>query len=111
MKAKRSKFNAVPVVIDNVRFASKAEGRRYAALKLMVRAGCIRDLELQPRYPLVVNGVKVADYVADFRYWDIQAGGQVTEDCKGFRTPVYRLKAKLVWAIYGIKILETGDRR
>ena len=106
------KFNAVKTVIDGITFASKAEARRYAELKLMEKAGEIRELELQPRFPLLVDGVNVATYVADFRYW---RRGMCTipiiEDVKGVKTPVFRLKAKMFTAQYGIEITEIGRQR
>jgi hypothetical protein len=71
----------------------------------MEKAGEIHCLELQPRYPLIVNGEKVGTYVADFRYFE---GDTLrVEDVKGILTPVYRLKKKLVKALYQIDILET----
>jgi hypothetical protein len=106
----RSKYRAVPTEVDGVRFASKAEARRYGELSLLVKARKIRQLELQPEFPIVVNGVKVAKYVADFRYqtipWDYEGIETVVEDVKGMKTPVYRLKKKLVEAQYGITIRE-----
>jgi hypothetical protein len=109
----RSKYRAVPTVIHGVRFASKAEARRYQELLLLGMAGEIRNLELQPRFPLHVGGVKVGDYVADFRYealvrWVGSGPGwfDVVEDVKGVRTPVYRMKKKHVEAEYGIAIRE-----
>lgn len=100
-----SKYGAQPVEVDGRRFASKREAARYLLLKARAAAGEIEGLELQPRYPLVVNGVKVAVYVADFRYRE--AGTLVVEDTKGFRTPIYRLKRKLMKAIHGIDVRET----
>ena len=82
------------------------EAHRYRQLCLRVRAGEISDLELQPRYPLVVNGVNVGTYVADFRYVETATGATVTEDFKGFRTPLFKLKAKLVRALYGVEVVE-----
>jgi len=38
----------------------------------------------------------------------MQDGKEVIEDVKGFKTPVYRLKKKLMLAIHGIDILETS---
>jgi hypothetical protein len=101
----RTKYRAVRTVVDGISFASKKEARRYSELKLMEKAGEIRDLCLQPRYVLNVNNVKVTTYVADFEYWT--GNRRIVEDCKGFRTDVYRLKAKLMDALYGIKIVET----
>lgn len=103
------KFNAVRTTIDGITFASKAEGHRYAQLKMLQRVGEIEALELQPKFPLTVAGVKVAIYIADFRYRVVKGLGQsltVVEDVKGVRTPVYQLKKKLVQALYGIQITE-----
>lgn len=102
----RSKYGAKPTEVDGIRFASKGEARRYQDLCLMQRAGAISRLTLQPRFPLVVEGVKVGTYVGDFRYE--QDGKVVIEDFKGVRTPVYRLKAKLMRALYAIEIHEVA---
>jgi hypothetical protein len=104
-KAQRSKYGATPEVVDGIRFHSRREAHRYRELLLLGLAGELHDLELQPRFPLLVNGVRVADYLADFRYQD-RVRGDVVEDVKGFCTPVYRLKRRLVQAIYGISIEE-----
>jgi hypothetical protein len=101
-----SKYHAKRTTVDGVTFASKAEATRWQELRLLERAGQIADLEYQPRYPLTVNGVLVGTYVGDARYRETATGEVVTEDTKGIRTPVYRLKAKLVRALYGITIRE-----
>jgi hypothetical protein len=99
-----SKYGNVQTVVDAMTFDSKAEARRYGELKLLEQAGVIRDLVCQPKYPIVVNGKKICDYIGDFSYVE---GGKVTlEDVKGVRTPAYRLKRKLVYACYGIEITE-----
>ncbi len=102
---RNGKYNARKITIDNVVFDSMAEAKRYKALKLLERAGVITQLILQPKYDLIVNGVKVGFYKADFKYY--QAGALVVEDVKGMKTPIYNLKKKMVKAIYGIEILET----
>lgn len=101
----KSKYRAQPVVIDGVRFASKKEGARYLELKLLEKAGLIQNLELQPRYDLIVNGMNCGFYKGDFRYF--QGGKRVCEDVKGVRTSTYILKAKIVKALYNVEILET----
>lgn len=100
-----NKYRNKKVEIDGIVFDSKKEAKRYGDLKLLERAGQIRDLTLQVRMPLEVNGQKVCTYISDFRYQD--RGQTVYEDCKGIRTPVYLLKRKLVKAILGVEILET----
>jgi hypothetical protein len=102
---RRAKYRAKPTTVDGIRFASKKEARRFSELKLLERAGKIADLELQPRYDLHVAGKKVAAYVADFRY--VEGGETIIEDVKGMKTPMYRMKKKMVMAEYGIVIRET----
>ena len=104
--AKVTKYRAKKTVLDGITFASKAEATRYRNLKLLERAGEIQNLELQPSYVLEHNGTKICTYRADFKY--MQDGKEVIEDVKGFKTPVYRLKKKLMLAIHGIDILETS---
>ena len=110
---KPSKYRNVKVTVDGHVFDSKREAARYHELKLMQKAGQIFHLLLQPVFDIVVPGgtqeaepVVVAKYVADFSYI-LPDRSSVVEDAKGMRTPVYRLKKKLVEATYGIKILET----
>lgn len=101
--------------VDGILFDSLKEARRYSELRLLEKAGEIRDIELQPRFALLVgDGVKrpveVGAYIADFAY--IEAGyrpfqdTRVVEDVKGFKTPLYRWKKKHVEAQYGITIRE-----
>lgn len=98
------KYRNQPVEVDGIRFASQAEAARYRVLRLLEQAGEIRDLEVQPRFPLVVDGVKVGTYVGDFAYW--RGDERVVEDVKGVRTPLYLVKAKLFSVLYGIEIVE-----
>jgi hypothetical protein len=101
-----TKYGAIRTEVDGITFASKAEARRYAELKLMERAGVIRDLVLQPRYELCVTGERICWYVADFAYTDNATDAPVVEDVKGVKTSVYRLKKKLMYACKGITVQE-----
>ena len=89
-----NKFHAQPTTTsDGIRHDSKAEAARWDALKLMERAGEISSLQRQVEFPLLVNGIQIGKYRADFCYvnW---IGGQVIEDVKGIRTPLFNWKAK-----------------
>ena len=96
MKRKPPKYRNQPTVIDGVRFASKKEGERYRILSLLESQGRIDNLRLQPRFALMVNGVKIGHYVADFQY-DL-SGKTVIEDVKSpaTRTAVYKIKKKIL---------------
>lgn len=102
---KKSKYGNTKVEIDGFKFDSKKEGMRYVELKHMQRAGIISGLELQVSYVFEHNGVKIATYLADFRYQ--QDGKTVVEDVKGMRTQVYIIKRKMMLAFHGVKIKET----
>ena len=78
-------------------------------MKLLQRAGKITGLETKTPacvFALVVNGVKIGRYTADFVY--LEKGVRIVEDSKsGVRTRDYLLRKKLMKAIHGIEILET----
>lgn len=105
-KGRHGKFNAVIVNTEDGRFDSKMEYSRFLTLKLMERVGEITDLQRQIPYELVAGGIHISTYVADFVYKKQDV--IVVEDAKGFRTPEYRLKRRLMKEILGIVILETG---
>ena len=106
----RPKYGNSITEVDGWTFQSRAEATRYGELKLMVKAGIITDLAVHPTWDLPVNGMIVARYVADFCYWDVETGRLTVEDVKSepTKTPVYRLKKKLMLAIHGLTIQEIG---
>ncbi len=101
----RNKYGAIKTTVDGIKFDSKKEAARYRALVLLQKAGHISDLSLQPRFDLIINGTKIGFYKADFKY--TQDGKVVVEDVKGVLTPVYKIKKKMIKAIYGFDIYET----
>lgn len=91
----KHKYNAIPCTEDGIKFASKAERKRYQELKVLKTGGeVIQFLRQVPFY--LPGGVK---YICDFQvFW---ANGEVTfEDVKGIKTPQYITKKKLVEALY-----------
>lgn len=108
MFGRRSKFGNHKTVVDGITFDSKAEATRYSVLKVLQSAGVVTDLRLQVPYELAVNGLKICRYIADFVY--TMDGKEVVEDVKGMRTPEYKLKRKLMLAVFGIEIQEIGGR-
>ena len=107
---RKSKYGAIPTTVDGVRFASKAEAKRDAELRLLLRSGEISHLKRQPRFPLVVNGVPICTYVADWQYKDYRVTStrlhshmteiDVVEDRKGVQTPAFKIKWALAKALY-----------
>lgn len=98
-------------------FASRKEAVRARTLLASQARGEIRNLEMQPEYPLLTVEVTTAKpvptgrkYVADFRYERLE-GNQwlpVVEDVKpnsaAADDPLFKLKLAIVEASYGIKV-------
>lgn len=107
-KPKKSKYGAVKTEIDGIMFDSKHEAKRYQELRLLEQAGEITNLRLQVPFELIPkskHGMPIR-YIADFTYND-QSGQLIVEDAKGVKTPVYRLKRRIMAEIYNIEIKET----
>lgn len=109
-KKKRRKYGNKPVVLENgQRYDSTGEYEYETAVLVPLRnAGKIK-FKRQVRMPIIVNGVKICIYIADWRVQFLNEKGAVerTEfwDFKGVETEVFRIKAKLVKALYGIDII------
>lgn len=128
-----NKMNAQKVIIDGIEFASKKEGNRYCELRILERAGKIKNLQLQKKYELIPSVYEECnekyikgshkgehkrgkliergiDYIADFVYEE--GGKYVVEDVKGYRATnsasykVFVMKRKMMLHFYGIKIVE-----
>lgn len=106
-----SKYRAKTVVVDGIRFDSQKEAKRYKYLKEEEKAGRIRTLTLQEPFELIpaqyIDGKcveRAVKYKADFVY--VQDRKLVVEDTKGFRTPDYIIKRKLMLYVHGIRVKE-----
>lgn len=105
------KYHNKKTMFDGIKFDSKKESQYYAILKVLEKAGKIRDLRLQVPFVLIET-FRVGDrtyrktkYIADFTYFDDKDKLHVI-DVKGFRTKEYELKKKLMAWKYGIEIEE-----
>ena len=104
-------------------FDSKKEAERYDELALLLRAGKIRNLKLQPQFTLQESYVssdgdriKAIRYTADFSYekaTKLDANGvifwpKVVEDCKSKATKTrdYEIRKKLLQDRFGVSVIE-----
>lgn len=101
------------MVVDGIKFHSKREGNRYAALRQMERAGIIENLRLQVPYelqgadgPILTPTGRKMIYKADFVYFDKRINAETVEDSKGFATDVFKIK-KAILAAQGVEVVET----
>ena len=108
---KRPKYGNRKVARDGITFDSAKEARRWSELLLLEKAGAIQNLQRQVKYQLIPSQKiagkvveRACNYVADFVY--VRDGETVVEDTKGFKTPEYIIKRKLMLWIHHIRIIE-----
>lgn len=120
-----NKYYNKKCTVNGIIFDSRKEARRYQELRLLQRAGVIKNLQRQVKYVLIPaqyesferygkNGQKLTPgkklverecaYVADFVY--VEDGKTVIEDTKGMKTKDYIIKRKLMLYTHGIRIRE-----
>lgn len=108
-----TKYNNQKITVDGQKFDSKKEASRYRELRLLEKAGEIKDLRTQVKFKLIpaqrdeATGKVIereCSYKADFVYEE--DGKTVVEDVKGFLTKEYIIKRKLMLWRYGIRIRE-----
>ena len=107
-----SKYHNKKVNYNGITFDSIKEKNRYIELKLLEKAGLIKDLklqyefELQPAFTLKNKKIRKISYIADFYYFDNKENDYVVEDTKGMRTEVYKIKKKMFQYRYKKEIIE-----
>lgn len=115
-----AKYKNQKPTIDGYKFDSKKEGSRYLQLKMMQRAGLIKNLCFKAQGPegkaavtfllIAKNGKeRKCEYWADFTYQVVKTEAYVVEDVKGNATrklSTYIMKRKLMLEKFGITISE-----
>jgi len=101
MNFHKHKFNAKRTVRDGITFDSKKEAKYYDTLKLMIRAKEVIFFLRQVPFELP-GGVK---YRVDFQEFHSDGTIHFT-DVKGYATPEYKAKKKMVESLYPVKIEE-----
>ena len=106
------KYHNKKVEYDGYTFDSIREKNYYIKLKLLEKAGKIKELELQkefelqPSFKLNNKTSRKITYRADFTYKTTEDDKLHVIDVKGFKTDVYKLKKKLFEYKYRIEIEE-----
>lgn len=107
-----SKYGNKKFKADGILWDSKKEFARWCELRILEKGKVISDLQRQKEFELIPKqrdsqgkAIRAVKYKADFVY--IENNKLIVEDCKGFKTEVYKLKKKLMLYVHGIEIRET----
>ena len=99
-----NKYGNRKIEIDGTVFDSVGEGRYWQVLRLRERTGEIYGLERQKVYKLAINDQPICKLIVDFAFYDKTDNQFHAQDWKGVVTPIFRLKAKMVKAQYGVTV-------
>lgn len=103
-----TKYRNKKVTVDGIDFDSIKESVRYKQLKLLERAGLIKDLKLQTKFELQPSfkknnkTIRAITYKADFDYLT-KDGRHILEDIKSPATAkdkAYNIKKKMLMYKY-----------
>ncbi len=97
--AKRHKYGARKTEYGGRVYASAAEALYAMELDVMQACGKIAAWIPQPVFPIVINNHKICRMILDFEVRTV-AGGRYYVEVKGMETAVYKLKLKLLRAVY-----------
>jgi len=100
-----NKYRNIKTEIDGIVFDSKKEAAKYCELKMRVKCEDLIKFERQVPFIIMVNNTKICTYYADFVTYS-KAGIREVLDVKGVKTQIYRLKKKLIKALYNIDIID-----
>lgn len=90
---------------NGIVFDSKAEMMRYIDLINLQKAGVIKNLQIQPEFPVYISGQLYCTYTADFQYFNNDVQQWVTEDVKSQGTMLetaFKLRKKAAELYHGI---------
>lgn len=94
-----SKYHAKKTEFNGNRYDSKFEAKVAADLEYQKQCGQIKEVRRQVDFPLVVNGLKITTYRADFVVITNENKTRIVE-AKGMQLPVFRMKWKLLEALH-----------
>lgn len=99
-RSKGNKYKAERTSVSGIVFDSKREALYFIRLKSEQASGTIHHFHRQVTFDLP-GGIR---YIADFLIFDAATGPGRYVDVKGYKTPTFALKRRLVRATYGIEI-------
>lgn len=96
---KGNKYGANSSIYNNIAYHSKKEAGYAQELDLRVRAKDIKSWERQIPIVIKINDFKICTYWVDFLIHHNNGNKELVE-VKGFETDLWRIKRKLLEAVY-----------
>jgi hypothetical protein len=105
---KTGKYKSRGVWRDGIYFHSTGEANYWEVLKIELARGEYADIKRQVRIKIVINGVLICTYVADFVITHLDGRKEVRDYKSEFTRTLaeYKIKKQLLAALYKINIVE-----
>jgi len=103
LKYQSNKYRNVKTEYNGINYASKLEAGYAVELDIVKKAKEIKEWHRQVKISLDLNGYHIANYYVDFSI-DHNDGTIEYVECKGMVMEVWRLKWRLMEALYQEKI-------
>lgn len=112
-----NKYHATKINSADGKFDSATEYQRWIYLKTLKAEGTIKNLVRQVPYTLIPTLYKdgkvlyrECKYLSDFEYDVTKTGEHIVEDVKGIVLPIFRLKQKLMYHVFGVEVRVVKNR-
>ena len=96
---KKNKYGAVKQTVDGYSYMSKLEANYAVELNWRIKAEDIKSYRRQVKIPIIVCGKLICNYYIDFVVL-LNDGTEEWTEVKGMDTEVWKMKWKLVQAIW-----------
>ncbi len=97
------------IIVDGYHFKNENEYRRYKGIQELVKDGRLQDLDVNPKYPLMVNQVEVDSYSPTFRFYDpVKHAERFIQVSNAAQSAIQELRIRLFEAIYSVKVERWG---
>ena len=107
-KIKKGKYKSKAKWVDGIYFHSTKEANYYGTLKLQLKAGEIKDFRRQVKFKITINNIHITSYICDFIVYNWDGTRRIIDVKSKFTKTLapYKIKKKLMEALYNIKIEE-----
>lgn len=92
--------------VDGYSFRNERELQLYWGLLKLVKDGRVSELEIHPKYPLIVNQRLIGNYQPTFRFLDQEQHRERFVQVVAGNNPFRDFKKALFEAVYQVKVEE-----
>lgn len=97
------------ICVDGYKFTNEHEYKRYLGVMALVKSGRIKQLEVKPKFPLVVNEIMVDQYIPSFHFFDpMKNQERFIQVMGGAFNPALELRIRLFEALYNHTVERWG---